>query len=179
MHQYGLAPRRIHVTVAGKDRRPARVCQAVLARLVVKRALRRGRPAQNDAVLVAQRREARLERVAARADGEEEVVVLLVLVHDGAFDDGGIGARVSGNVSQRVGVARPREQLRAVGQVGLVDAVPEAAKGEVDRAGGRLVEDEGVDEVVVSTQGQADRAVVLPCARLQRFRRCDADGGVL
>lgn len=132
VHHDALSARRINISVTGQDGRSAVLRQTVVAVNVVVGPSDGVGAADSYMVLVARRRQF-MSPAAALPDAEEDVVVFLVLVHDGTFLDGEVGRGIADDVLDVRFAAGPRSQLRVVVHFDLLDARPVAAEGEVDR----------------------------------------------
>lgn len=167
-----LAARRVNIIMASQNQRPAILGKTIPTLLVDKPAIRSGRAADHDFILIARGREVG-RRVAASTGREEEVVKISPLELVAAFHGAAAGG-ILGEVGGAAGDAEGR-----VGHGDLEDVVPVGAEGEEGHGVGVVLEEVAVDAVVGGAGGDADAAVVGPGAGVHGLGGGDSDVRVL
>lgn len=179
VHHNALSTRRIDIAMARKNGGAATLGKAVFSIGIEVRSGDGLGAADSNAILVALWHEF-MFRTTALADGEENVIEFLVLVHDCTFLDCKVRSRITDDVLDIGPISSPRLELLVIAHFDLLNARPVAAKGEVYwRVCILFLEYVRVDEIVSRVLWKSDGAVVYPFTGVKRLGRRDADLGVL
>jgi hypothetical protein len=159
MQHNALPTRRVNISMTLQNRRPTVLVETILALLIVKRSSRSLRPTNSHVIYVALSRKPVLRRIAAPSYTKEQVVELLLFMHNRALHNGSINSTVANKVVDAVVLFCPDAKVDHVvvrKELDLEDVVPEGAESEVGWGRGCFLEDVRVDEVVFGGEREVD-----------------------
>lgn len=177
-----LSPRRIHIPMTRQNRRAPVLRETILPIAIEIRPRDVTSATHNNAVLIARRHEF-VSCATALPDTEEHIILLLILMHNGALNNRIISCRIRYNRLDALFLRPIPCEVLEHGWVvhgDLLDAGPVGAECEVKRFGGiGLLIYERVDEVVAGALGEAESTVVGPGAECEGRGGSDADFAAL